>query len=542
MKRQPFYLPFCLSLLICLLLVACATENEPNATPILPPPNISGGDGAGTNLPTAVATTSTTTELGQLPTGTAVSDDSIDETLDPTPTLEPTATLTPTPAATAVTDPPTEAANSSQLPPTQRDLLFLADGALKRWNHNNRQIETLLAGPAAADRTRDDNSPLNPVIGDITAFSVSADGKRAAVAQLVASEIITTTNAAGEQLPTMTTQHQLLFVDLVSRESWTLVGRVNNLQTVSLSPNAQHLAFIGTNLTEAPTLDPNGQPLSHIYFLPTGGGNAGAVTNAAACGTFCSAIAWHTDNNLFVWHDEEGVWMRNLSGSQPEKLIQNRSFGTHTSDTSQVTVYSPVAWANNGRYLLLWKAGWEGGRSALFDVPTQTLVDIPDSFSYLDDFPVEVSWMADGRLLLLRSETNDGSGRQRPQLELWRFQPDQQAVVKEESLLLSTESLAVAGAKHLENGRFAYALFYDQPYPAAGIYQVVSFSETPERLNASPAIPFVPHAVAVTWAADGSGAIIVPNGGWRIYYSPATGERLYDVTAVLGAEPHAFHW
>lgn len=534
MKRQ--ILLRYVSLFLMLLLAACGADEEPSATAILPPPNISSGDEVSAGFSTAVATTSI--DLGTSPTTTAVPTD--ESALDPTPTLEPTATTTPTPAATAVTDPPTEAAVANQLPATSRDLLFLADGAFKRWNHANHQIETLLTGPAAADRLREDNSSLNPVIGDITAFSVSTDGKRAAVARLVASQIITTTNAAGEALPTLTTQHQLLFVDLVSRESWSLVGRVDNLRHLALSPDAQHLAFIGSNLTDPPTLNEDGQPISHVYFLATGGGNAGPVSTVGACGTFCAPIAWHTDNQIFVWHDEEGVWMRNLSGSQPEKLIQSRSFGLHTQETGQVAVYSPIAWASNGRFLLLSKGGWEGGSTAVFDVPTQTLVDIPDSFAYLNDFPTEVSWMPDGRLLILRPKTNDG--HYRPQLEMWRFQPEQNSVVKEETVSLGNEGLAAAGAKHLENGRFAYVLFAQQPQAQAGIYQMVSFSEAPERLNASPAIPFVPHAVKAYWAADGSGVLIAPSGGWRLYYSPASGERLYDLTAVLGAEPHAFHW
>lgn len=540
MKQQPFSLRmlFILSMILSLvLLAACGAEPAGDPTPLLPPPNIGTAvvtDGAGE---TGVAPTF---EPGQVVTSTAVS--GAEELLQPTPTLVATATAaaTDTPAATAVTDPPTQAVISGPLPPTSGDLLFLADGAFKRWNHNTRQVETLLPGPTAAERVRENPGRWNPAVGDLTEFSISADGKRAAVVRLTASEAVTLTNREGSPYPGVMTQHEVWFVDLVSGGFWRIVPRVDNLRRIALAPDARHVAFIGSSLNGGTAFDADGQPVSHAYFVASGGGNAGPVVDVAVCGGFCDALAWHPDNNIFVWHDREAVWMQNLAGSEPESLIQNRAFDANTTDISQLAVYAPIAWASNGRYLLLWKGGWEGGNRALFDIPTRALVDVPDTFVYVNEFATEVSWMPDDRLLVLRSET--GAGTFRPQLELWRFQPEQNSVVREESALLSSQNLGAAGAQHLEDGRFAYVLFSDGANPEAGAYHLISLNETPERVNASPPVSFFPGAVTAAWSKDGSGVIITPADTERIYYGSANGEFLHDMTAVFGAEARAFHW
>lgn len=523
-------------------LAACSADTDAEPTPILPPPNTNiGGSGTGD---TAV---SPTLEPGQVVTGTNVAAGtavtSTTPALQPTPTLIPTATIIGTPAATPATNPPVQAVTSGQLPATTRDLLFLADGAFKRWNHTTRQIETLLPGPAPADRVREQNDLWHPVVGDLTSYSVSADGKRAIVARLTASTAVTRTNTTGDghQYPDVDTQHELWLIDTVSGQNWRIVSRVDNLGALALSPDARHVAFQGASLDGGYVVQESGEPIKHVYFVPTGGGSPGPITDVAACTGYCGPLAWHPDNNLFVWNDNTAVWLKNLAGRESEQLIQNRPFNEQSPDIANVAVYSPIAWAGNGRYLLLWKGGWEGGSRAIFDVPTDALVDMPETSAYAETFPTEVSWMRDDRLLVLRSEGAAG-GLGQPQMELWRFQPDQGTVVQEESARLSTQNLGAAGALHLQDGRFAYVLFSDQPDPEAGAYHLTALTEMPERVNASPPVPFLPTAASATWSNDGSGVLIVPNDMQRVYYSAADGEFLYDVTAVLGAEPHKFHW
>ncbi|HRQ39696.1 MAG TPA: hypothetical protein PLD25_17445 [Chloroflexota bacterium] len=527
-------------LLALVLLAACSAEPEVEPTPILPPPNVNVGEigtPVGGGGDTAV---SPTLEPGQVISGTAVPDAA--STPEATPTLAATATETGPPAATPVTNPPVQAISGAPLPTISRDLLFLADGALKRWNQRTQQIEVVLPGPVPAARVRENANQWNPVVGDMTDFSVSADGKRAVAARLTAVIPVTRTNTlGGNEYPDVDTQHELWFTDLVSNETWRIVSRVDNLRGLALSPDARHVAFQGASLDGNYAVQPSGELVLHVYFLPTGGGAPGSITNAATCNRYCGGLAWHPDNNLFVWNDNTAVWLQNLAGRESEQLIPNRPFNEQAPDIANVAVYSPIAWANNGRYLLLWKGGWEGGSRAVFDVPTKSLVDVPDTAVYVNEFPTEVMWMPDARLFVLRSET--GTGAFQPRAELWRFQPEQNTIVKEESVVLSNQNVGAAGGQHLDDGRFAYVLFaQDALNTGAGAYHLVSFNETPERVNASPPVPFMPGTATAFWSKDGYGVLIMTQEYGRVYYAQADGDYLYDVTAVLGAEPHAFHW
>ncbi|MCA9946273.1 MAG: hypothetical protein KC449_22470, partial [Anaerolineales bacterium] len=144
-----------LVLLTLAWLNACTGETFTDPTPIPPPPTTSIGDDTAVIDPTPLPT--------NLPDETA---------LEPTPTLVPTTTPTATIAATAVTNPPVQVISSQPLPATSRDLLFIADGAFKQWNHATGQIETIVAGPGAASPSAE--NPDVPANGSITAFSMSA--------------------------------------------------------------------------------------------------------------------------------------------------------------------------------------------------------------------------------------------------------------------------------------------------------------------------------------------------------------------------------
>lgn len=523
-----------------LLLVACGGEPEAEPTPILPPPNVSvGGDDSGAE---GVIEPGSTPLVENTPT------------VLPTPTLVPTPTPTvvPTQLPIPVTDPPLEAVTIGSMPATSRDLLFLADGAFKRWNHETRSIEALVPGAAPASRVRTEENQSNDFPGDITNFAVNADGKRAVFARITFSQPVTRTNPSnGTQFPGVETQHELYFMDLVSREMWLLVPRVDNLGQFALANDAQHVAFSGSSLSGASVMGEEGLPVPNMYFLPTGGGNPGAVQQVAQCQRFCSQIAWHPDNNIFTFGDDEALWMQNLAAREPEVLIENRPFDADIVENSAADIrgianYYPIEWANNGRFLSLWHWVREGGNRVVFDVPTKAIVDIPNSFTYFGTafpaFPIEVMWMPDDRLYVLRSESGAGY---MPQMELWRFQPEQNTIVKEESRVLSDQQVGATGQQYLENGRFAYALMSDQDLnPASGLFHLTAVTEVPERVNAVPTVAFFPGGAGqVFWPTDGSGALIaMGDGSNRVYYGPANGSALYNITAMLGAEAHSFHW
>ncbi|MCB8976170.1 MAG: hypothetical protein H6657_01945 [Ardenticatenaceae bacterium] len=534
MIKQRFLILF---LLLMAGLAACTGTTFSEPTPIPPPPT----NDSDTNPP--VAATNTPDPIAEA-TDTAV---------DPTPTLIATATPTAEIVATAVTNPPVQVVNSQPLPASSRNLLFLADGAFKQWNHATSQVETIVPGPNPASRVpEDDIWPAEGFVGDVTAFSMSADGKRAVVARLLNKQ------ASSPELGSLVeTSQELLFVDMISGEMWTLVPQVDNLGDFQLSPDAQQLAFTGTGLDGIPDAGTNppdadsGVPLpNNLYVMSTGGGNPGPVRLVRDCTSRCLWPVWHGESNLVAFTDNEALWLYNIAANEPEILLVNTPFYSGMADVSQISIYSPIAWAKNGRYLLLWNGGWESASRAVLDVPTKAFAAIPNSLVYADPFPSEISWMPDDRLLIWRTEHTNNSIV--PLAELWRFNPANEELVKEESTVLSTLPLGVLGGTTLENGRFAFALNSspadldnETAVAAAGTYQLVSLAETPERVNTLPPSEAASWQSQVYWAKDGSGAILVQQPRQfetTVFYAPTDGDFLYEITAVLGQNAHAFQW
>ncbi len=507
-------------------LVACTGDAFTDPTPIPPPPTTGSGDDTvvidNTPMPT------------DLPDETAV---------DPTPTLIPTMTPTATAAATAVTNPPVQVINSQPLPATSRDLLFLADGAFKQWNHITGQIEPIVPGPDPSS-PRPEN-PDEPIIGSITDYAMSADGKRAVVARLLSTA--TAPDIENVQ-PEFT--YELLFVDMISREIWTLVPQVDNLYQFDLSPDAQQLTFVASGLNGIPDATSNEPIANNLYVMATGGGNPGLVRQVYSCQPRCIGPKWHVENNLVAFGDDVGLWLYNIAADEPEMLLENQGFVPGMADIGEISIYSPIAWASNGRYLLLWRGRWEGGSRAVLDVPTGSLAQVPNSFVYASIFPTEVSWMPDDRLLVWHTQIDENNTT--PVVELWRFDVTGAALQLEETASLSDQQMGVTGGIHLEDGRFALAL-NDSPglegeatvNQAAGTYLLTSLAETPERVNSLPPNDQVYRQANVFWSQDGSGALLTqadrPNQP-KIFYAPTDGEFLYELTAVFGQNPHAFQW
>jgi hypothetical protein len=501
-----------------LLLAACGGEEVVLPTPIFPPPvNLNETATALEGEPEQESTTMTMSE-----TAVSTSEAINEPESTATPTLEPTPTLLPT--ATPVTNPPMHSLSVNNLPSITRDLVFLTDGSLKMWNHNSGQIETLYA--SNANRSEPRLTPFTQRAGDITQFSVSTDGNRIAAARLTQTTMISDTVAESViSAPLMYNVYELLFLDVVSRESWTLAESVSNLGDFAISPNQKNVAFTATSLIAAVEPDSGDVNLpSQVYVVSTPDGGTRQV---GSCPGLCFSISWHPNSDLFTWSDNNALWLFNLSGSTPEQLIAN-----DTSSPATSRFYRAKSWAGNGRYLLLWEQASEGAAKVVFDIPTRTLIPIPETFTYAEPFPTEVLWMRDDRLLILRSPVG---AIQFATLEIWRVALDEGVVIQEEVSRLAEQ--AAAGAIHLENGRFAYALLDVSDANSSGIYLQTSLSELPERVNG-----LIPTFIApdVIWSPDGTSAIIRQNG--YVLLVPTSGDVLYDGTAVFGSQTQIFVW
>lgn len=469
-----------------------------------------------------------------LPTQTAIATATTAATLNPPTT---TATVISTASATSIES----SSDTVLLPPSNRDLLFLADGAFKRWNHETQSIEILVAGPDPSICVHTDINDYEDFVGDIVDFSISEDGKQVVFAQLTALQPETYTPDED-----FVTQHRLYFMDLGSQAIREFVPRIDNLSEFSISPDAQYVAFSGSSFAGDFEVDELGKPLSNLYLLATDGDNSDMAELVAPCTRFCSQIVWHSDSSLFLYGDLSALWMRYLAANEPEMLVQNQP--EHITDEGGkdlTAIYSPLMWANNGRFVMLKRTHWEGGSRAVLDLTTKALVAVPDSMNYPGLFGVEVIWAPDDRISVLRSEMDneqDGNLTEHmPNVELWRFLPEKSSIVQEEKHILSEQQVGAAGQQYVENGRFAYALLSwpEESNPASGLFQLDSLSAQPERINAQ---PYLAYAYRVLWSTDGSDVLIW--GGFKnhVFYGAVGSDNIDDVTDSLGADAHAFQW
>lgn len=508
---------FVVTFLLAWLLAACASSPTPIPTPpvveFASPPAIE-GQNTGTDAPTATLPTPLSGEER-----TAVAEMGTTPTAAPSPTPEeplPTPTAAPTPATNPAVQP-----TANGLPPTSQNLYLLVNGNLLRWNHLTGQIETLLASADPSSRIQDPENPVANFVGDITHVAISPDGKRATAARLTSQEQTRQPDEAlGFDRLLRYQQHQILFIDLVSGEQWVMVPRADNVQGIAISPNAERVAFVASGLSGGTSPSAPEETAQTMHVLATGGGSGpSAPQPVGTCLVGCFGPLWHIESNLLVWADHAALWLFNTAASQPEKLLNYRY------NETDIEWYWPVAWANNGRYLLLDEFRFESQSSAVYDVPTQTLLAVPTTGNFITPYPVAVQWMPDDRLLIARSNLQ-------PQLELWRVDLDGRAVVKEEERVVGTAGQGLIGTRHLADGRFAFALSTAEA--SAGTYLLTSLSEEPLRVNAiPPANPADPFAVPrVVWAADGSGAWVTTSTA--AYYAPASGGALYEISAVWG--------
>lgn len=491
-------------------------SSEPS--PLPPPPNLDELTPAVSNPDTgAEATVDTDMGEGVVEEPTTKSETAVAET--PTQDAEPTPTLAPT--AVPQTSPPIQTA--SNLPPTSRDLVFIGDGALKLWTHHNRQLVDLFPGgtpPAGESR----ETPFTQFEGDITHLDVSADGNRIVAARITRTETMTRTLEGGSEQTMPNVEHEILFLDVVSKETWVLAENVTDLRTVKVSPNQQVVAFIGSGLTSNPNPEISDEmPQLNVYTVLTP--DKGNLREVASCVEFCNTIVWHPNNELFFFADADALWLYNLSATA--KVIENS-----TNNLSNIVVHAPISVANNGRYLLIWQGALEGGSYAVYDIPTNTKIPIPNSFVYADPFPTLASWMSDTRLLVTRNEVQGSDWR--TTLQIYRVDDGSGSLNLEETTSPGVNA-AAAGTLHLENGRFAYALIHPTDPNVSGLYIQTSFNEPEVKQDG--ALPgFV--APTVAWSPTGDGAIFVQNN--TTYFGGGGGP--INMTPLFGQFSHSFVW
>jgi hypothetical protein len=450
-------------------------------------------------------------------------------TVIPSPVVE--ATTRPTRTATAVPTVPSPSATplsmpSMSLPVIGHDLLFVADGSLKRWSYERGQVEVLLAPEAIGEEVGDGSA------GQITLFELSGDGTTVVATQLVDATPLT---------------HRFIVYDLESGAYRVLDRDVPYLLDYAVAADGRYLAYIEGD--PAGDRHDNGRPMSGtIYLTPTDVEELprrfGYCSNIDASGEHglsgCWGITWTPDNEQVIWADIEGLWGQGIvNGSEPRLLAAN-SFNFATL----FAVYRPSDWSPSGRYLRLVADHYEGFHEAIFDFETGNVLAIPYSRWFIGS-PVttHLTWLESDRLFSVRGGSGDGE----LVAEVLRIEAEVESFVVESSLIVpSDESNYASGPVQLESGLIAFSLLIvaDEVNDKAGLYIVDLAAGTARKVNDWPFDSWT-EADAI-WSPDGRCALVrwYRGGGYDFIYVPADGGVFYEVRPLLGESvlPFSLTW
>ena len=477
--------------------------------------------------------------------------------LPPTPTLNPAIVTqggdvsttgggdvsTPLPITPAVTAPPVPLATATTvapvlegLPATSKDLLFLADGALKLWRHNPAQIDTLMMGGTAVSPEEYPNQRLwQPLVGDVASLSVSSDGTQAIIAKLTqeTAYIITPSDPYTSTVGT----YEIIYLNLATGEQRPLLPALHNsfVPAVSIAPNGQTVAISGLSTTPMEQLTLTPDMVGTLYVMETAVNSTATAIDSCA-NSSCSGLVWHNDGNLFVYGNQDGLKMFNIAATAPELLVD----GAVSAEFEWGRHFTPISWANNGRSLLMWYSQYiEGGERAVFDMPTKNVMIVPESGAYVGPF-AQMEWMYDARLFVVRqTESQQAIG------ETFRVDADNHQLLLDETVMLSTDAAYPAAPMHWQNGRFAYALFnVNSDFGVAdgnssGLYQRISFNEDAERLNDTPSL--TNFFIDTAWEKESGSSLVIGDRG-TMWVVPADGAAIVNMETAVGGNAHSFNW
>jgi hypothetical protein len=435
--------------------------------------------------------------------------------------------------------PPVQTASSDKLPPLAHELIFLADGSLNLWQGASGQIERL-AGPSAPD---------DPT-GTVYRYSISADqhwlallraGPGARPTEPVSGEFVISTLDLTNHIETV------LFTSAADAEG---------VQQFALSPDGKWVAFIPAPLLRAGAGDVHGYSVG-VYVLPTDGsappreiGQCAMIETSESDGPcdYNTHLLWAPSSQALAWEDGRGLWRSDLT-TPAQLLIADSLSPTEAAD---VYIYILQAWSPDERFLLAWEQYYEGASQVIVDTQTGQRIPLPNS---REGAPAtrRLGWLPDGRLLAIRRDGLFDEPTFTLAGEVWRLDATTGALVLDQSFLIAADARgapAVSGVTALPNGDMAWAILSQSNVDAQtrGIYRYTPATGEMVKLNGLPPTT-AGYEVAVwditgprvAWAPDGAAIVDVPAYG-LIFYAPADGKAVYDVSGALGDIPVGFTW
>ncbi len=452
-------------------------------------------------------------------------------TLIPSPTWTPgpvptwTPTLTPTPRPNPGF--PSEAVAPEGWPSLPTDLYFIRDGSLWHWSTKGQAPEQVVAA---------------------SQYRLTPDGR------YLVYTLHSATSAFGLEM---------MVFDRMSRESVPIptasnfVGCPLRRPSFDITPDGRYVVYIAWNVR--PTTSDRSPGLSHLVTSPTAGGcgygtifavdvqNINHEFELGYCTArseyewelWCDGFALSPDGKRIAFSDGRGVWLSDIPQGMPHLIAE------HQHLSSFCGVWHVRNWSPDGKRLLIDVGCFEGGYSAVMNVDTGIINEIPHTWSYSGPY-VAIAWTPDSANLLVNHINFESGIGPAYLVQVPAEEPMRETVVISATWPGSIWPTEPHGLPDKRIG-FANQQCVDSAGMQAGIYTIGGAETGLEFVSPLPAMPcYVSDGIrtplgTVLWAPDGMA---------YLYFSPEqqpallgliNGAVLWDVRELL-ANAYAFQW
>ncbi len=463
-----------------------------------------------------------------------------------TPTLTPAPRGTRTPVPTA-TEAPTLApsatplyeviqADTSNLPAIPSNLLYASGGEVRLW-----EFTTLTVRPLDAE-----------LPSDFVRVSISNAGLYVAGAQkteaglhilifnrLAGMPVYEVDVKAGELLDLAISPNGAGLVVLI-KEGGEEDGREENLSTPEMTASPVDPRVVTPAPTATRTQTPERTiPKTILYFVDLL--NSRPPVEVDQCAETCTPVLWLPSSNAFVWGDDEGLQVAEVTGaSSPVPEIAAEPYLISVSARAQQTgSYLPLSVSPSGRYVIARKGIYTGSVLAVVDLISGRVESLPGTGAYTGA-STGVTWHAGDLVVIARP----GIARLElaPAIEIWAIDPNADETMYQLFGLHEISAnydLVPNSPAQLQDGRIGFSLsnFREPDDPQGnGLYVLDQSTGQIVQVNYLPRVTIE----AVLWAPDGSSALLQTAS--RVLYISAGFGQIYSIGPFLGRQGCCYIW
>ena len=435
------------------------------------------------------------------------------------------------------------------------DLYFIRNGSLWRWPKEGQMLQKVVAAPQQSSSSGGKLARLvfGPGPTGVTAYRLTPDGRYV---------VYTFVDSASATLGP-----EMVVLDQVTGETFPISTATNfeyfplGMPSFDITPDGRYVVYLAWNIL--PRTDSISPGLSHSAILPSEGGNSYGTIFAvdvqnvnhefelgycAARSDYewelrCDGFVLSPDGTRIAFSDGRGVWLSQVPRGMPRLIAE------HQHRNSFCGVWRVHNWSPDGNRLLIDVGCFEGGYSAVMNVDTGEVQEIPYTWNYPVPY-VDITWTQNGAGLLV-NHINFASGVGPAYLvQVPADNPAQGTVIISATW---PSDVWPAGPHDLPNGRIGFAnqQCVDSIGMQPGIYTVGDGTDL-GFVSPLPAMPcYISEGIrgvlgTVFWSPDGTAYLYFIRDEQRtrqtnLLLGLTDSSVLWDVRELL-ANAHTFQW